>query len=107
MLQTVPARGRGERDATTKWRSLASQPAPRPTPAAGATSLGGVPTGPGPAPRPPYDPPVNLAAALQHGGLGRPDAVALTGGRGATTFGDLAAATARLATALVEDGVRP
>lgn len=50
---------------------------------------------------------MNLAAALQHGGLGRPDAVALIGGRGATTFGALAESSARLAAALADDGVQP
>ena len=105
MRVTVPVRGRGERDATTKWRSLASQPAPRPTPAAGATFVPGTATTG--AATPIRSPVVNLAAALLHGGLGRPDAPALIGRRGTTTYGQLADAAARLATGLADDGVQP
>ena len=98
MEGTVPARGRGERDATTKWRSLASQPAPRPTPAAGATFSPS-----------PYDlPPVNLAGVLLRAAATTPDAPALLdehGGR--TTYRALADTAARLATQLGEDGVEP
>jgi long-chain acyl-CoA synthetase len=50
---------------------------------------------------------VNLAAALLHGGLGRPEAPALVGEHGTTTFGRLADAAARLATGLADDGVSP
>ncbi len=97
MEGTVPVRGRGERDATTKWRSLASQPAPRPTPAAGAT-FGH-----------PYDhPPVNLAAVLLAAAATTPDAPALLDARGGrTTYQALGDATARFATQLVADGVEP
>ena len=99
MEGTVPARGRGERDATTKWRSLASQPAPRPTPAAGAT-LGSADHS--------YDPPVNLAGVLLRAATDTPDATALLDERGApTTYRALADAAARLATHLVDDGVHP
>ena len=99
MEGAVPARGRGERDATTKWRSLASQPAPRPTPAAGATF----------GPRtPPTIPPVNLAEVLLRGAADTPDALALLGERGErTTYAALADASARLATSLLDAGVQP
>ena len=98
MQGTVPARGRGERDATTKWRSLASQPAPRPTPAAGATF----------ARRSCDHPPVNLAAVLLRAAATTPDAPALLDERGGrTTYGALADAAARLAAQLVADGVEP
>jgi long-chain acyl-CoA synthetase len=98
MEETVPVRGRGERDATTKWRSLASQPAPRPTPAAGATF----------SPHPYHLPPVNLAGVLLRAAAAAPDAPALLdehGGR--TTYRALADAAARLATQLGDDGVEP